>query len=86
MPKKKTYKKTIYRVVYHILEPSYYDRSERNYTTKEFSSRKEALAFAEEAKKFHPAQIVVSRKTEETILSLSDTDDYKINRALNEKE
>lgn len=76
MPKKATY-----RVTYHVLEPSYYDRSERVYTSQDFTDREEALGFAEEAKKKWPAQILVTCITEETLLDLRDTDDYKENRA-----
>jgi hypothetical protein len=75
-------KKTIYKVVYYTLECSPYDHSERNYTTKDFVSRKEALAFAKEATKVYPAQIVVKAITEEFLLDLRDTDNYQENRAI----
>jgi len=70
-----------YTVFYYTLEPSYYERSERNYFHRTFFSRKEALAFVEEAKKVYPAQIVLKAVTEEEVLDLRDTDNYKENRA-----
>lgn len=74
-------KNKTYIVSYYILEPSYYDRSERKYTDKTFNNRQEALDFAEEAKKSHPSQIVVKAITEEFLLDLRETDDYQENRA-----
>jgi hypothetical protein len=71
-----------YEVVYYTLEPSYYENSERKYVKATFNTRKEALTFAEEAKKVYPAQIVAKVLTEELLLDLRDTDDYKENRAL----
>ena len=76
-------KKATYRVTYYVLEPSYYDRSERVYTCKTFTERKEAFDFADAAKKKWPAQILITYTTEETVLDLRDTDDYKKNRANN---
>lgn len=73
-------KKTTYKVSYYTLEPSYYDRSEREYHTCNFTKRQEALDFADAARKKHPAQILVTRTTEEVILDLRDTDDYQENR------
>lgn len=73
-------KKVVYRVTYHVLEPSDYDRSERVYTRKVFTKRREAFDFADEAKKKWPAQILITRTTEETVLDLRDTDDYKQSR------
>ena len=74
-------KNKTYEVVYYVLEPSYYDRSERNYASKNFTKKEDALAFANEAKKKYPAQILVTCITKETLLDLRDTDDYKENRA-----
>ena len=80
-------KNTTYEVFYYTLEPSYYDRSERNYVIKTFTDRQEALDFAEEAKRFHPAQIKVKSITEEYLLDLRDTENYKENRVeKNEKK
>jgi hypothetical protein len=75
-------KNKMYEVIYHTLEPSYYENSERNYVRKTFKTRKETLDFVEESKKVYPAQIVAKLITEEILLDLRDTDDYKENRAL----
>jgi hypothetical protein len=74
-------KKEIYEVSYYTLEPSYYENSERNYVVETFKTREEALNFVEEARKRHPAQIVVKVITEEFLLDLRNTDNYKDNRA-----
>lgn len=72
-------KTTNYNVWYYTLEPSYYEHSEKNYVSKDFTSRKDALSFVKEAKKLYPCQIVVTRTTKETLLELRESDNYRGN-------
>lgn len=74
--------KTVYRVEYFFYEPSYYDRSDKIYTTKDFNTRQEAFTFVDELKKRYPAQVTITRLTTQCLLDCRDTDEYQENRAM----